>query len=260
VTTGTVSTGAVVGTLVHRSLLRLWRIPAAIIPTVGFPLFMLLTFSGAYRSVTAIPGFPTDSILNWVAPYAIIQGAAFAGAGAAYATATDIENGFHDRLLLSPGSRLGLLLGPPAAAAVRVLLPFTLVSLAAFLGGARLTDGIAGLFTLLLAGAGAAVIGSLWGLGVVYRLRTQRSAALVQVGIFVTMFLSIGQAPLTIMQGWLHRVASINPMTQLLDLAREGFLGDISWGETWPGVTVIVVLGALFGAWAYRGLARLTIN
>jgi ABC-type multidrug transport system permease subunit len=249
---------AVVGTLVHRSLLRLRRIPAAIIPTVAFPLFMLLSFSGAYRSVTAIPGFPTDNILNWVAPYAIIQGGAFAGAGAAYATAVDIENGFHDRLMLSPASRVGLLLGPTSAAAVRVLLPFVLVVPAAFLGGAELTDGPLGLIPLLVAGLGAAVLGALWGLGVVYRLKTQRSAALVQVGIFVTMFLSVGQAPLSIMQGWLHTVATLNPMTQVLDLAREGFLGEMTWGQTWPGLTVIVVGGALFGTWALRGLDRLT--
>jgi ABC-2 type transport system permease protein len=244
--------------MVKRSLLRLRRIPAAFIPTVGFPLFMLLSFSGAYRSITAIPGFPTDTILNWVAPYAVIQGSAFAGSGAAYATAADLEDGFHDRLLLSPGSRVALLLGPVLAAVSRLVLPFALVLVAAFLGGAELTDGPLGLVTLLAAAAGAGALGSLWGLGVVYRLRTQRSAALVQVGIFVTMFLSIGQAPLTIMDGWLHRVASINPMTQLLDLARTGFLGPITWGAVWPGLLVIASGVAVFGVWALRGLQHLT--
>ncbi len=249
---------AVVGSLVHRSLLRLRRIPAAFIPTVGFPLFMLLSFTGAYRAITAIPGFPTDNILNWVAPYAVIQGATFAGAGAAYATAADLEDGFHDRLLLSPGSRTSLLLGPIVAAVVRTVLPFALVVLAAFLGGAHLTAGPFGLVTLLVAAAGAAMLGSLWGLGVVYRFRTLRSAALVQVGIFVTMFLSIGQVPLNIMQGWLHTVATYNPMTQILDLARAGFLGDMAWGQVWPGLVVIFGGCLVFGAWALRGLNGLT--
>ena len=251
-------TSAVTAMLARRSLTRIVRIPAAVIPTVAMPVFLLISFSGAFQAVTDVPGFPTDSILSWVAPYAIIQGAAFAGVGASQAVAADIENGFYDRLLMSPSSRFGLLLGPLSAAFIRVFLPFTVVMLVAALGGVELTEGFAGLLMLLLAAECVALVAALWGLSIVYKFRTQRSGGLVQVGIFVTQFLSVGQVPLNVMEGWLHGVARINPFTNLLRMARQGFVDEITWHDTWPGLLVAGLGMLLFGQWAFRGLRRLT--
>ena len=252
-----ISITAVSLALGRRSLTRILRVPAAIVPTVAMPVFLLISFSGAFSAIIDIPGFPTDSILAWVAPYAVIQGAAFAGVGASQAVAADLENGFYDRLMMAPGTRLGLLLGPMSAALLRVLLPFTVVLAVAFIGGLELTQGIAGLLMLLVTAEGVALVATFWGLSIVYKFRTQRSGALVQAGIFVAMFLSVGQVPLGVMEGWLHSVARINPMTNLLRMARQGFVGEITWANTWPGLLVILIGGALFGAWSYANLRKL---
>jgi ABC-2 type transport system permease protein len=249
--------GVVVLGLAGRSLNRIRRIPAAIVPTVAMPIFLLIAFSGSFSAITDLPTFPTDNILNWVAPYAILQGAAFSGAGASQAVAADLENGFYDRLLMSPASRASLVLAPVAAAIVRVLLPFISVTAIAVVGGARFEGGIAGVATLFLAAEGFAVMATLWGLGVVYRMRTQRSGAIVQLGIFVATFLSIGQVPLTVMQGWLHGVAHVNPITNLLRMARQGLIGDVTWADTWPGLVVIVGGALFFGVFATTGLRRI---
>jgi ABC-2 type transport system permease protein len=253
-----ISTVAVARTLANRSLMRIRRIPGAIVPTVAMPVFLLISFSGAFSSVVNIPGFPTDSILSWVAPYAVIQGSAFAGVGASQAVASDLENGFYDRLLMSPSSRFSLMLGPLSAAMVRVLLPFTVVLAVAAIGGLELTEGVRGLLMLLLTAEGVALIATFYGLALVYKFRTQRSGSLVQVGIFVVMFLSVGQVPLAVMKGWLHGVATLNPMTNILRMARQGFVDQITWADTWPGLLVILVGTLLFGRWAYRNLLRLT--
>jgi len=252
-----VSFGTVVFGLAGRSLNRIRRIPAAIIPTVAMPIFLLVAFSGSFSAVTDIPGFPTDNILNWVLAYAILQGSAFSGASASQAVAADLESGFYDRLLMSPASRWSLLLAPVTAALVRVMLPFLTVTAIALLGGARFEGGIAGVITLLVAAEGFAIVASLWGLGVVYRMRTQRSGAIVQVGIFVVSFLSIGQVPLAVMQGWLHGVARINPLTNVLRMARQGLIGDVTWATTWPGLVVIAGGVLFFGAFAATGLRRI---
>jgi ABC-2 type transport system permease protein len=243
--------------LAGRSLNRIRRIPAAIIPTVAMPIFLLVAFSGSFSAITDIPGFPTDNILNWVAPYAILQGAAFAGASASQAVAADLESGFYDRLLMAPASRWSLLMAPVTATVVRVLLPFVSVTAIAVLGGARFEGGILGVVTLFVAAEGFAFVAALWGLGVVYRLRTQRSGAIVQVGIFVVAFLSIGQVPLAVMQGWLHGVARINPLTNVLRMARQGLIGDVTWAATWPGLVVIAGGILVFGAFAATGLRRI---
>jgi len=79
----------------------------------------------------------------------------------------------------------------------------------------------------------------------------------MQLGVFNAIFLSNAQAPLNVMSGWLHAVARINPFTNILRLAREGWLGEVSWNDTWGGLVAIVGLAAVTLAFAYRGLAKL---
>ena len=64
--------------------------------------------------------------------------------------------------------------------------------------------------------------------------------------------------PLEVMEGWLHAVARLNPMTYVLELAREGFLGDVTWADTWPGALALAGFIFVLGAFAFRGLQRLT--
>src|SRR5439155_12644087 len=126
-------------------------------------------------------------------------------------------------------------------------IPFAVVGSVALLGGARLTSGVLGVVTLLIAIEGAAAIACLWGLGIAFRFKSQRSLALVQVGIFTSTFLSAAQVPVGKMVGWVKPVAQINPVTNVLRLAREGLLPDqygLSWHNTFGGLLAIIVLMA----------------
>ena len=84
-----------------------------------------------------------------------------------------------------------------------------------------------------------------------------RGAAIMQLGLFMSVFLSSAQAPLSVMTGWLHGVARINPMTNVLRLARQGFVGQVSWANTWGGVLAIVILSIVMLVFARRGLDQL---
>ena len=101
------------------------------------------------------------------------------------------------------------------------------------------------LATLYIAALGVATISAGWGLGLAYRFGDMRAAALMQLGIFNAIFLSNAQAPLDVMTGWLHAVARVNPFTNVLRLAREGWLGGVTWNDTWGGLVAIVGLAAL---------------
>jgi ABC-2 type transport system permease protein len=242
--------------LARRGLTGMVRLPAAVVPVVVMPVFFVIAFGGAFSALTMMPGFPTDDVLDWMAPFAILQGAAFAGMGASFSAGRDLETGFYDRLLLSPVPRRALVIGPLMYSATRSLLPFSIVTPLALLFGASLEDP-RGLLTLLAAAVGVAVVAGLWGLGVAYRTRSQRSGALTQVGIFAAMFLTTGQVPLVVMTGWLEVVARYNPMTPVLQLARQGFLGDVTWAHTWPGLLSLALAGAALSLFAWRGFRRL---
>jgi ABC-2 type transport system permease protein len=247
----------VVTGLAKRGVIGMLRVPATVVPVVVMPVFFTLAFSGAFSAITDLPAFPTDNILNWMVPFAVLQGAAFAGFGSAFGAGRDLENGFYDRLLLSPVPRVSLLLGPLLYSTVRSFLPLLIVVPIGLLGGARFEGGWLGFVALAFAAVGTALLAALWGLGVTYRMRSQRAGPLVQAGIFVAIFLSAAQVPLEVMTGWLEWVARRNPFTYVLRLARQGFLGEVSWADTWPGLVAFAVGGVLLAWFAWRGFKRL---
>jgi len=63
-------------------------------------------------------------------------------------------------------------------------------------------------------------------------------------------------APLALLQGWLEKVARVNPVTQVIEAARQGFVGGVSWSGTWPGLLALLGLLVLFAALALREMRR----
>ena len=70
------------------------------------------------------------------------------------------------------------------------------------------------------------------------------------------MLLTTAYAPLALLQGWLRTIARVNPVTQVIDAARQGFVGGVSWADTWPGILALAGLLAVLGALALRGMRR----
>jgi ABC-2 type transport system permease protein len=244
--------------LARRSLATILRIPAAVVPLIVMPMFFVIAFSGSFSSLADLPSFPTDNVLNWFVPFAIVQGAAFAGFGAGFSTVRDIETGFYDRLLLAPGTRLGLYVGPTLASLARATFTTIVVLALGILLGAEVLDGVLGLLALLAAALGVAVIATGWALGVVFRIPDARSGPILQIGIFFTMFLSTGNVPVEDQIGWTQAIAERNPLTPILELARQGFLGDVGWDTTWPGLVAIAGSSLLLWTFAVTGMKHRT--
>lgn len=243
--------------IVRRALVGITRVPAAVGPILIMPIFFMIAFAGSYSAIVNLPGFPTDNALSWFVPYACVQGAAFGGMGVGFSTARDLESGFYDRLLLAPINRMALVLGPIGSSVIRSTFPlFTVLPIGLLLGAEW--PGFTGFLLLALAGALMAIFTGLWALGIVYRMKSQRAMGLVQVGIFSSLFLSIGQVPLSVMQGWLHSAARLNPTTNVLRMARQGFLdGGVTWDLTWPGLVAAVLLIVALSIWTATGFRKL---
>jgi ABC-2 type transport system permease protein len=243
--------------LARRGLRSIVRLPSAFLPAMLMPIFQAIAFSGSFFAITKIPGFPTDRSINWYLPLACCMGAGFSGVGLGFTMVRDLETGFYDRLRMAPTPSGALILGPLFTCWLRVLIVVTVVLTVGIAFGARLTDGLLGLAVLYIAGLGISTIAAGWGLGLAYRFRDMRAAALMQLTLFNALFLTNAQTPLFIMSGWLHTIARINPFTNILRLARQGFLGEVSWDDTWGGLVAIVAMSALTLWFAKRGLDRL---
>ena len=260
------STQRSVGILAKRSIRNIRRLPSAFFPALAMPIFNMVVFAGTFFAVTKIPGFPTDRSINWYMPLGIMMGAAFGGVGLGFTAIRDIETGFYDRLRMSPTSRFSLVIGPLVGTLVRVLLMTSLVIVLGVALGARFEGGVRdiviGVSCLYLAALGLAAIGAGWGLGLAFKFKDMRGAAIMQLSIFLVMFLSSAQVPLNVMSGWLHAVARVNPATNILRLSRVGLVNDaspdhLSWNSVWGGLLAIAVMTALSLMFAVRNLRKL---
>jgi ABC-2 type transport system permease protein len=237
-----------------------WRVlhqfftnPAFLLPSLAFPLFFFTAFAGGLSRVSQIPGFDFPSgYTAFQFVFVLLQSAAFAGVFTGFGIARDFDSGFMRRLMLAAPNRSGILLGYLTAALVRWLTVAAVVTVVALLAHVSI-DGngvdLFGLYTLALL---LNLAGTLWATGVAMRLRTQQAAPVMQMPVFLLLFFAPVYVPLGLLQGWIHGVASVNPITPLLEAGR----GFISGAPTLTLVAFAIAAGLIagFSLWAVRGL------
>jgi ABC-2 type transport system permease protein len=227
------------------------RLPSLILPTILMPVFFVVAFSGSFASIVELDGYQTDKAVNWMTAWAVMQGAAFSGMGAGGLAATDLENGFFDRLRVAPIRPIAIIGGLVGYCALRSLIPITAVLAVAFgFLHAEMPGGILGFAMVYLSGIGMATIMGLFILGIVFTFRTLKSLAIGQIFMFSAMFLSVGQAPIQAIDGWLHNVAAVNPITNVIRMCRQGFLGEVTWSMTQPGLIALAGMVVGTSIWA----------
>jgi ABC-2 type transport system permease protein len=141
------------------------------------------------------------------------------------------------------------------SASLRALIPVVVLLAVALPLGASF-PGILGLAIAVVLVMAMAAVAACWGTMLALRYRSQSAAPLMQAGMFTVILTTTAYAPLALLQGWLHDVAEVNPVTQVMDAARQGFIGGVSWGETWPGLVAIAALLLVLSALALRGMRR----
>ncbi|MEA2434754.1 MAG: type transport system permease protein [Actinomycetota bacterium] len=244
--------------LAERSVKLIPRMPSTFVPSLIMPIFLVVSFSGAFAGLTQLPGFPADKMIDWVFPMTTLQGCAFAGVTTAMAIARDLDNGFYDRLIGSPAPRISLMLGPLLASVIRGMIPLTILLIVAVIGGANFNGGFPGLGMLVICAMSISFIAGCWGLGLAFRAKTQQIAPLMQMGLFTVFFLSTAQMPIQLLTGWIHQVARFNPITNVLQMARQVSLpAGVTWATTWPGFVSLAGMAAVLGLFAYRGLLKI---
>jgi ABC-type multidrug transport system permease subunit len=246
-------------TLWRRSLNEVLRVRGAILPATIAPVIFMFGITGQFGRLTGLEGFPTHSYISWIVPLSCLQGAGFAGAAVGANLARDIELGWFDRLLVAPVPRPLLVLGPILGAVSRSMVPATVVLVTGLLIGADLTGGVYGLLCLYFAAAAFCATAALWGVFMAVTFRTQQAGPLMQQGVFLAVFLSTAYTPLVLLHGWLGDVARLNPVTHVLEMARQATVEGIepSFAHTWPGVVALLGMATVLGALALGGLRRM---
>lgn len=227
--------------------------PQILLPTMAFPLFFFTAFAGGLSQVSRIPGFdfpPGYTAFQFV--FVLLQSAAFSGVFTGFGVARDFEYGFAKRLMLAAPRRGGIVAGYALAALVRWLLVAVVLTIVAFAVGMDVGGGpvdLVGLYTL------AALVnfsGFFWAGGVAMRFRTIQAGPLMQMPVFLVLFFAPVYVPLDLLEGWIHGVATVNPLTYLLETGRGFVAGDAP--HIAFAFAIAIGLGLLFWIWAFRGL------
>ena len=98
---------------------------------------------------------------------------------------------------------------------------------------------------------------AIWSMGVALRARTVQAAPMMQLVVFILVFTSVAYAPRELQTGWLRTISDWNPVTRILEFARTAEFQTMTWSGFRGAVISIVVLMAVFGAFALYGLSRL---
>jgi ABC-2 type transport system permease protein len=238
-----------------RTLNRLFKNPSIFLPTLLFPLLFFVAFAGGLSQIQRLPGFdypPGYTAFQFV--FVLLQSAAFGGVFTGFGIARDFETGFTRRLMVSAVHRSGIVLGYALSALVRWAILMVLLTSVALIAGMNVGgDGIdlVGLYTL---GAILNVAGLMWACGVAMRLRTLQAGPIMQMPVFLALFVAPVYVPLSLLRGWIHGVAVVNPLTRLLEAGRSLLAGTPS--EVGFAFIAAAALAALFTIWALRGLRK----
>ena len=237
-----------------------WRVlhnvftnPSLLIPSLVFPLFFFVAFAGGLSRIGQVPGFdypPGYTAFQFV--FVLLQSAAFGGVFTGFGIARDFESGFGRRLLISAPHRTGIVLGYAAAALVRWLLTAAVVTAVALIAGMQVGGNGVDLFGLYALGLILNLAAILWAAGVALRLRTMQAGPVMQMPVFLLLFFAPVYVPLALLQGWIHDVARVNPITRMLEAGRGLLAGTPTEVGLAFGVAVALVLA--FSLWALRGL------
>jgi ABC-2 type transport system permease protein len=247
-------TRAVAWRSIHNTLVS----PSILLPSLIFPLFFLLAFAGGLSRISDVPNFdyrPGYTSFQFV--FVFLQSAAFGGVFTGFAVARDFDSGFARRLLLSAPRRSGIIAGYALGALGRWAVTGTVVTIAALIAGMNVYGSGGQLVGLLGLGLMMNFVAALWACGLAMFLRTEQAGALIQMPVFVVMFLAPVYVPLPLLTGWIHDVARYNPITKALEAGRGLLAGSpVQVGAAFAALAVAACVLTVFARGGLRSAER----
>ena len=247
-----------VTTLTWRHLKINLRQPSNVLPPMFIGAFFLLVYEAALGGAADFIPDIEGAYIGFIAPLSIVS-SSLSGAGiSGQSIVRDIENGYFDKLLLTPFSRGALILGPTFAGAIFLAVQAAVILAVGVLIGLWPVTGFPGLLAVVL---NAMLLGlSFAGLMIAVALLSGNASATQSANFlfFPLTFLSETFVPLDLLQGWLQVVATVNPITYVL----QGMRAIINEGWAWDTILisygVCLVTGVITFAFCLYALRRRT--
>lgn len=239
--------------LTVRDLLRLWRQPWFIAIVLVQPVIWLLLFGALFERTVDIPGFASDSYIEFLAPGVIVMTAFFSAGWSGMGMIQDYDRGILDRFLSSPVKRVALVAGPLMQNALVILVQSVIIVVLALILGASFPNGVLGVLALIvissILGAGFGALSN--GLGLVFLKEDSLIATMVFLQLPLT-FLSGAFMQEDLQPGWMQTVSDFNPVNWAIEAGRNVAMEDIDWTLVLTRTGLLVAFLIAAGVFATR--------
>ncbi len=235
-----------------RAIRLTWRDPETFLPALVIPVFFFVVNVGALQKF--VEGrFPVGfDYKAFQLPVAVVF--SVTGVSRASSLVLDIQDGYFDRLLLTPVKRGTLLLGLMTADVVLIIALATPVAILGLIVGINPATGPLGMLAFVL-------MAGLWGLaftGFPYSiaLRTGSPTAVNNAFLlfFPFAFLTTAYLPQASMTGWLATATRFNPTTYLLEGMRALLQDGWKWRPIGRALLAIAGVGTVSFSLAFASL------
>ena len=226
-----------------RALRTGFRSPALQISPVAQSLFFLLIYSGQLGQVGA--GYLDGrSFIAFLLPLILLTGVAPGAGAAGTLTVNDLTSGYLDRLRIAHGTATPFLTGTVLATVLAVTGEGILTIGGAMVAGYRPSTwaGTLGMLGVMLV---LGVTVALFSVAVAVRTSSSSAAGLVTLVFFGLSFFTGVFAPVSELTGWMRAIATVNPLTYVVEAARQIESGGaLSAG---PAATIFLTTLAVAG-------------
>jgi len=227
------------------------RMPLWSLFTLIQPLLWLLIFTQLFKNFVQSPPPGGGSYIDFFVPGVLIMTALFGSSWSGVSLLREITAGTVDKMLVSPVSRVAIVLSRVLHSAVQVVLQTLIILVVAWMVGAKLNAGpvnlILAMLSIFLLGVALAALSN--GFAIIL----QREEPLVMIGNLMTlplMFLSTAMVPKPFMPGWIETISLVNPITYAVESVRAVLVGTANYAAYGFDAVIILVFAGVSLAWA----------
>jgi ABC-2 type transport system permease protein len=227
------------------------RMPMWTLFTLVQPLIWLVIFGQLFKNITKLPGFPTDSYVDFFVPGVLIMTVLFGSSWSGVSLLREIQSGTVDKMLASPASRVAIVLSRVLHSTAQVVVQVAIMLAVSWALGAHLNLNISGLvlalLVVLLLGLCFAAISN------GFAIALQREEPLVIIGNLMTlplMFFSTALVPTAFMPDWIKFISKINPINYAVEAVRSVLVGSSDFSEFGFATLILALFTAAALWWA----------
>jgi ABC-2 type transport system permease protein len=219
------------------------------------PILYLLLFAPLLSNLAMVPGFPKGGAMTVFTPGLLVMVALFGTAFAGFGLVDQIRSGLVERLLVTPVSRIALLLGYVLRDLLTLMIQSVVLVLLAIPMG--LTVSLPGLLVTFIMIMMTGILMCSCSYALALLLKQESSLASVTNTLSTPLLLLSGiTLPLALAPQVIRSIASVNPFAYEVTAARALFLGNFNESAILTAMILLGGLAALAFVWAVRSFRR----